>query len=42
MSVRYLADTHILLRFLSGEPPAQTAAARTLFERAAGGAEGRF
>ena len=37
MSVRYLADTNILLRFLSGEPPAQAAAARKLFERAANG-----
>ena len=37
MSARYLTDTNILLRFLSGEPPAQAAAARKLFERAAGG-----
>ena len=37
MSARYLADTNILLRFLSGEPPAQAAAARKLFERAADG-----
>jgi predicted nucleic acid-binding protein len=37
MSPRYLADTNILLRFLSGEPPAQAAAARKLFERAADG-----
>ena len=37
MSVRYLTDTNILLRFLSGEPPAQAAAARKLFARAAGG-----
>jgi predicted nucleic acid-binding protein len=35
MSARYLADTNILLRFLSGEPPAQAAAARKLFGRAA-------
>ena len=35
MSARYLTDTNILLRFLSGEPPAQAAAARKLFERAA-------
>ena len=37
MSIRYLTDTNILLRFLSGEPPAQAAAARKLFERAANG-----
>ena len=38
MSVtRYLVDTNILLRFLSGEPAAQAAAARKLFERAAKG-----
>ncbi|HZV33427.1 MAG TPA: PIN domain-containing protein [Verrucomicrobiae bacterium] len=37
MSVRYLADTNILLRFLSGEPPAQAAAVRKLFKRAADG-----
>jgi predicted nucleic acid-binding protein len=37
MSTRYLADTNILLRFLSGEPPAQAAAARKLFHRAARG-----
>jgi predicted nucleic acid-binding protein len=36
-AVRYLVDTNILLRFLSGEPPAQAAAARKLFERAARG-----
>jgi predicted nucleic acid-binding protein len=35
MSARYLADTNILLRFLSGQPPAQAAAARKLFDRAA-------
>ena len=34
---RYLADTNILLRFLSGEPAAQAAAVRTLFDRAANG-----
>jgi predicted nucleic acid-binding protein len=37
MSARYLTDTNILLRFLSGEPPAQAAAARKLFGRAANG-----
>ena len=37
MSLRYLVDTNILLRFLSGEPAAQAAAARKLFESAAGG-----
>ena len=37
MSAQYLVDTNILLRFLSGEPPAQAAAARKLFDRAAGG-----
>jgi predicted nucleic acid-binding protein len=31
----YVLDTNILLRFLSGEPPTQAAAARKLFERAA-------
>ena len=36
-TVRYLVDTNILLRFLSGEPPAQAAAARKLFDRAANG-----
>jgi predicted nucleic acid-binding protein len=34
---RYLVDTNILLRFLSGEPAAQAAAARRLFDRAAAG-----
>jgi predicted nucleic acid-binding protein len=34
---RYLVDTNVLLRFLSGEPAAQAAAARKLFERAAKG-----
>ncbi|MGO8677207.1 MAG: PIN domain-containing protein [Limisphaerales bacterium] len=33
----YLVDTNILLRFLSGEPAAQAAAARRLFERASAG-----
>ena len=37
MSAQYLVDTNILLRFLSGEPPAQAAAARKLFDRAAAG-----
>jgi predicted nucleic acid-binding protein len=31
---RYLVDTNILLRFLSGEPVGQAAAARKLFHRA--------
>jgi predicted nucleic acid-binding protein len=34
---RYLVDTNILLRFLSGEPAAQAAAAGKLFLRAAAG-----
>ena len=34
---RYLVDTNILLRFLSGQPAAQAAAARKLFSRAAAG-----
>ena len=34
---RYLVDTNVLLRFLSGEPAAQAAAVRKLFARAAGG-----
>ncbi len=37
MSVQYLVDTNVMLRFLSGEPPTQAAAARKLFERAAAG-----
>lgn len=37
MSTRYLADANILLRFLSGEPPGQAAAARKLFAEAASG-----
>jgi predicted nucleic acid-binding protein len=36
-ATRYLVDTNILLRFLSGEPPAQAAAPRKLFNRAARG-----
>lgn len=36
-STRYLVDTNVLLRFLSGEPAAQAAAARKLFAEAAGG-----
>lgn len=32
---RYLVDTNILLRFLSGQPAAQAVAARKLFSRAA-------
>ena len=34
---RYLLDTNILLRFLSGEPVTQAAAARNLFAQAAAG-----
>src|SRR5271157_1676639 len=34
---RYLVDTNVLLRFLSGQPPEQAAAVRKLFERAANG-----
>jgi predicted nucleic acid-binding protein len=34
---RHLLDTNVLVRFLSGDPPAQAAAARKLFARAAGG-----
>jgi predicted nucleic acid-binding protein len=34
---RYLVDTNILLRFLSGEPAAQAAAARNLFADAGAG-----
>jgi predicted nucleic acid-binding protein len=38
MSVpRYLVDANVLLRFLVGEPAAQAAAARKLFQRAAAG-----
>jgi len=36
-TTRYLVDTNVLLRFLSGEPAAQAAAARKLFARAAAG-----
>lgn len=36
-ATRYLVDTNILLRFLSGEPAAQAAAARKLFDRASQG-----
>jgi predicted nucleic acid-binding protein len=36
-ATRYLVDTNILLRFLSGEPAAQAAAAHRLFERASRG-----
>ena len=34
---RYLVDTNVLLRFLSGQPPAQAAAAKKLFNRGAQG-----
>jgi predicted nucleic acid-binding protein len=34
---RYLVDTNVLLRFLSGQPATQAAAARKLFSRAAAG-----
>jgi len=37
VSIRYLVDTNVLLRFLSGEPPKQAEAARRLFEAAAAG-----
>lgn len=37
MSTRYLVDTNILLRFLSGEPVRQAAAAKRLFVDAAAG-----
>ena len=36
-TTRYLVDTNVLLRFLTGEPAAQAAAARKLFARAAAG-----
>ncbi len=36
-ATRYLVDTNILLRFLSGEPAAHAAAAKKLFSRAAEG-----
>lgn len=35
MSARYLVDTNVLLRFLSGQPVKQAEAARRLFEAAA-------
>ena len=37
MSTRYLLDTNLLLRFLSGQPPAQAEAVKRLFSRAAAG-----
>ena len=37
MSTRYLVDTNILLRFLSGEPARQAQAAKKLFAQAAAG-----
>jgi predicted nucleic acid-binding protein len=37
VSIRYLVDTNVLLRFLSGEPVQQAAGARKLFNRAAAG-----
>lgn len=37
MSQRHLVDTHVLLRFLSGQPVKQAEAARRLFETAASG-----
>lgn len=36
-AVRYLVDTNILLRFLTGEPVGQAKATQKLFERAAAG-----
>ena len=38
MSTRYLVDTNVLLRFLSGKPVHQAEAAKTLFVEAASGA----
>jgi len=35
VNIRYLVDTNILLRFLTGEPPKQAAAVKKLFARAA-------
>lgn len=35
--IRHLVDTNVLLRFLTGEPPAQAKAAQKLFVRAANG-----
>jgi predicted nucleic acid-binding protein len=37
-ATRYLVDTNVLLRFLTGAPASQAAAARKLFDRAAAGA----
>lgn len=37
MNTRYLVDTNILLRFLSGEPVKQAEATKRLFEAAASG-----
>lgn len=37
MSTRYLVDTNVLLRFLSGQPAKQAAAAKKLFQDAAAG-----
>lgn len=37
MSTRYLVDTNVLLRFLSGQPVKQAEAAKRLFEAAAAG-----
>ncbi len=36
-AVRYLVDTNLLLRFLTGEPVGQAKATQKLFERAAAG-----
>ena len=36
-ATRYLVDTNVLLRFLSGEPAQQASFAQTLFRRAADG-----
>ena len=36
-ATRYLLDTNVLLRFLSGHPPSQASAAKKLFNRAAQG-----
>jgi predicted nucleic acid-binding protein len=38
VSTRYLVDTNVLLRFLSGKPVHQAEAAKTLFAAAASGA----
>jgi len=37
VSARYLVDTNVLLRFLTGEPPPQAMAVKKLFARAASG-----